>query len=72
MSDVYVCMHKHARLGGSRGHASPRKLDALRLVLRPFWDRRVSGSIATWLAEYNSIASNIWLAYAFTKPADFE
>ena len=24
-SDVYVCMHKHARLGGVWGHAPPGK-----------------------------------------------
>ena len=42
MSDVYVCMHKHARLGGSGGMLPLEifhKLDALRLLLRPFWDR---------------------------------
>ena len=29
----------------------PQKLDALRLLLRPFWDRNTA-IIATWLAEY--------------------
>ena len=34
-----VCMHKHVRLGG-RGACSPKEiLNALRLLLRPFWDR---------------------------------
>ena len=51
MSDVYVsryvCIHKHARLGGVWGHSPSeiffRKSDALRLLLRPVWDRRVFG-----------------------------
>ena len=41
MSVVYVYIPKHTRLGGL-GVCSPRKffeLDALRLLLRPFWDR---------------------------------
>ena len=40
----------HARLGGSGG-MTPRKLDALRLLLRPFWDRS-RAVVATCLAEY--------------------
>ena len=42
MSDVHVYRHKHLRLGGS-GDMLPQeiflKLDVLRLLLRPFWDR---------------------------------
>ena len=37
MSVVYVCKSKGGG-GGVWGHAPP-KLDALRLLLRPFWDR---------------------------------
>ena len=54
VSVVYVYMRKHARLGGIWGHAPPGnflKLDALRMLLRPFWDRRIA-VVATWLAEY--------------------
>ena len=47
MSDVYVCMHKHARLGGSGGMLPQEILDAL----RPFWDRS-RAVVATWLTEY--------------------
>ena len=48
MSDVYVYMYKHASMQdkGGLGACFPRKLDALRLLLRPFWDT----IIATWLA----------------------
>ena len=35
MSDVTVCIHKHARLGRSGGILPQEKLDAL----RSFWDR---------------------------------
>ena len=62
MFDMYVCMHKHARLGGSGDMLPPGKfykLDALRLLLGPFWDRS-RAVVATWLSRY-----------AF-KPADFE
>ena len=54
------------------GHAPPgkfQKLDVLRLLLRPFWDRN-RAIVATWLAEY---CIQFWLStYAFAKPADFE
>ena len=36
--DVYVCMYNHARLEGSGGML-PQKSDALRSLLRSFWDR---------------------------------
>ena len=52
---MYVYMHNHARLGGSGGmHGPPGKflkLDALRLLLRPFWDRS-RAVVVTWLAEH--------------------
>ena len=45
---------QHARLGGCGGMLPQeifRKVDALRLLLRPFWDKsRVV--VAIWLAEY--------------------
>ena len=47
-------LYKHTRLGGSGGMLPQeifKKLDALRLLLRPFWDRNIA-IIATWLAEY--------------------
>ena len=50
VSDASVCMHKHARLW----HAllgKFQKWDALRLLLRPFWDRS-KAVVATWLAAY--------------------
>ena len=54
VSDVYVCMHKHPRLG-DLGACSPRKFFEIRcseIGLRPFWDRsRAVG--ATLLAEYS-------------------
>ena len=66
MSDLSVCMHKHARLGGSGGMLPQEILDALRLLLRPFWDRS-RALVATWLVEY----CIQFLACAFAKPADF-
>ena len=51
---MYACMHKHARVGGS-GSMLPqcRKLDDLRLLLRPFLDKsRAVVATCTWLAEY--------------------
>ena len=53
MSDLYVSMYKHARLGGS-GACSPRrflKLNALRLLLRQLCDRS-RAVVAAWRAEY--------------------
>ena len=38
MSKVYVCMHNYVRLEGL-GAWSPGNFDALRVLLRPFWDR---------------------------------
>ena len=46
----YTC----ARSLGGWGHGPPgnfRKLDALRLLLRPFWDRS-RAVVATWLAKF--------------------
>ena len=57
MSDVYVCIYyklKHARLGGSGG-CSPRKLDALRLLMGAFLDKS--------RAVVATISSNFWLSY---------
>ena len=53
MCDVYVYTYKHERLGGSGGMFPQKnfKLDALILLLRPFWDRS-RAIVATWLAEY--------------------
>ena len=55
MSDMYVCMYKQAwKTRGVWGRAPPgnfKKLDALRLLLRPFWGRS-RAVVATWLTEY--------------------
>ena len=52
---TWMCnLYKHTRFGGSGGMLPQEiflKLDALRLLLRPFWDRNIA-IIATWLAEY--------------------
>ena len=54
---MHVCMHKHPSVqhySGIWGHAPPgnfQKLDSLRLLLRPFWDRS-RAILATWLVEY--------------------
>ena len=55
---------KHARLGGSGG-ISPTKLDALRLLPRPFWDRS-RAVVATWLDEYciQLLAVHVRICYA--------
>ena len=61
MSDVDVCQ-------GVWGHAPPgnaQKLDGLRLLLRPFWDRS-RAEVAIWLMVV--LHPNL----AVTKPADFE
>ena len=65
-------MHKHDRLGGL-GACSPMeflKLDALGLLLRPFWDRS-KAVVATWLMEHciQFLAVHI---YEFAIPADLE
>ena len=47
--ECYVCISMQDY--GGLGAYSPRKFDALRLLLRPFWDKsRVV--VATWLAGY--------------------
>ena len=61
---MYVCMHKHVRLGGSGGMLPQEtfflKLDALRLLLRPFWDRsRIV--VATWLTDNCILAVHVHL-----------
>ena len=67
MSDVYEEMHKPARLGGSGGMLPGNffKLDAMRLLLRPFWDRS-RAVVAAWLAEYciQFLAVHICICYA--------
>ena len=61
-------MHKYARVGGCGGML-PQKLDALRLLLRPFWTE----ADVVALHGLRSIASHFWLSkYALAKPADFE
>ena len=62
VSDVHVWMYKHARLGGCRGMFPLeiyQKLDALRLLLRPFWDR--SRDIVATM-PIHSIASSFCLS----------
>ena len=71
-----VCMHKHVRLGGM-GACSPKEfLNALRLLLRPFWDR---SRVYSWTASDRNkdnlvcimhyvinVACNIFLRYVHT------
>ena len=59
-----VCMHTR----GVWGHGPPGKflkLDALRLLPRPFWDRS-RAVVATWLAEYciQFLAVHVCICYA--------
>ena len=53
---------------GVLGHAPPKKFDALRSLLRPFWDSS-RAIVATWLAEY-CIIIDCPCSYAITNPAD--
>ena len=69
---VCICMYEYATLGGSGGMLPQEiflKLGALRLLLRPSWDRsRAVVGTCSW-----SNALNFWLfLYAFTKPANFK
>ena len=50
MSDLYACVYKHARVGESGGMLPQEKLGALRLLLRPFFDR--SSATVAWFVEY--------------------
>ena len=56
MSDVNVCIHKHSRLGGWGHTYFPGKcleiIDALRLLLRPFWAEAEPYVVATWPSQY--------------------
>ena len=66
--------YKYARLGGSGGLLPQEiilKLGALRLLLRPFWDK--SRAVVP-IHGPQSIASSFWLPYILTlaKPADIE
>ena len=72
MSDLYVCMHKHARLGGS-GACSPRKfffkIGCSDIASEAIFGQKPSRSSCSgsW-----SIASNFWLSMcAFAKTPDF-
>ena len=67
-------MHaQECKTRGVWGHAPPgnfQKLDALRLLLRPFWDRS-RAVVATWPpAILHPIFGCSY--YALVKPADFE
>jgi len=64
-----VCMYAQSccKTGGGAGGISRRKLDALRLLLRQFWNRS-RGVVATWPADYCIQFLNAML-YAFAKPA---
>ena len=49
---MYACMYAcKAGGGGMLPQEIFSKLDALRLLLRPFWDRS-RAVVAAWLAEY--------------------
>ena len=69
---VYVWMYNQARLEGSGGMLPQQifsKLEALRVLLRPFWDR----SRAVVAVYATCPVSNYWLSmYAFAKPADIK
>ena len=69
---MYVYMYKHERLGGGAGGMLPQEIFrnyAMRLHLRPFWDR--ISTIVAWFVECTP--SNFCLStYAFSMPADFE
>ena len=61
MYDVCISMQDWGVGGGGGGMPHQeifRNLDALRLLLRPFWDKH-RAVVAVWLMEY-----------AFTKPGD--
>ena len=66
------CIHAQAcKTMGVMGHAPPEnfyKLYALRLLLRPFWDRSRT-VVAIWIAEY---CIRFLAVHVFAKPADFE
>ena len=68
-----MCMHAITMQDyGGLGACSPKKLDALRLLLRPFCDRSraVVAVYATWLAEY---CIQFWLPmYAFAIDVEFQ
>ena len=55
MSDVYVYMHKHARLGGSRGMLPQeifRKIRCSEIASEDILGQSQGRSSYTWLAEY--------------------
>ena len=57
-----IYMHKHKRLGGSGGmfpHEIFLKLDSLRLLLRPFWNRN-RAVVATWLTALCVVSIVFW------------
>ena len=50
-----VCVHKHARLGVCGGMLPQENVDALRLFLRPLWDKsRAVVDLATALNTFTS------------------
>ena len=67
-----VSLHKLARLGGFGGMLPQEILknyvDALRLLLRPFWDRS-RAVVATWLAEYCPYVSMCFQKHGMTSVA---
>ena len=68
MSDLYVCMHKHARVGGSGGMFPPNFLESRCSEIA---SEAILGQKQI-RSSSRSIASNFWLSMcAFAKPADF-
>ena len=67
MSDLYVCMYKHAKVRGP-GACSPRKFLEIRCS-------KIASeqSCSSYIHGSRSIASNFWLSMCtFAKLADFE
>ena len=70
MSDLCVCVHKHARLGGM-GACSPRKIRCSEIVSEAILEQKQSH--ISYTACRLSISSNFWLSmHAFPKAADFK
>ena len=72
MSDVYVCMHKGPRLGGSRGML-PHEICNIRyceIVSEAILAQKLSLSSYTWLTDYCIQFLTVHISCAIAKPAD--
>ena len=73
---MYVCMHKHARLGGSECMLPPRKCLEIRcseIASEAILRQNIRAVMATWLAEYCQTTYDCLFSYynQYSQPTPY-